>query len=184
MQKRHSRKRIIFIDSLAYIGYMALAILLLQAMSLIIITILQYTIFNYIQTGSISDTGLISTATSYYAAPLNDIAPDQPDPLTIIGLWLLLAALLVFIFMYVGGNLSRIIHALLKRHKRHTLKYLFFVKFTIVGVSFVTILISAALIPAVNYLLPLNTLFAVACVAAFWLQHYLAGQFVTTSKTM
>ena len=162
------------LHSLASIGYVALMLLLLQALSLVVIVLLQYGVFNHLTVEETPKTGSLATAISWYTGPLSAAKPEEPNTILITLLWLSLGALMAVAFVYTSKNLSRLLHKLLRHYDRETARHLFIVKLTAAAGSFALILVAAMLLPAVQQILTLNTLLASVCIAGFWLQHYLA----------
>lgn len=182
MQKRHIRQQKI-LNIPAYAGYLILTILVLQAVSLIVISALQYGIFNHI---TITDTtttgGLITETTTSYTAAFTAIKPKEPNVFFIASLWTTLIATLVLLSILITNALSHIVHSLLKRRNKETIGNLFFVKLMSAIGAFVIILVAASLLPAVQHLLGINTVLTVSCVVFFWLQHYVSARSAQSIK--
>lgn len=155
----------------ARIGYTFLALLVLQVLSLAVITLLQHAIFDHIRPQTtVPDKG--DHLLYVYGAPLTSIQPDKEKAWIVASLWI---ALVIVVFLTVI-YLSNITSALLKRilrdlYGRLTLTNLFAAKFIVPGVSYIIISLLAMLLPAIYLILPINAVIALICLLCFGIQY-------------
>lgn len=173
----------ILIKSFAMVGYLSLATLLLQALSLIIIAILQYAVLNHIAIEKSSENISSSAIPYYYAIPFHQFKPETPNTLLTLVLWIALVITLAFIAAYV----SRLLSAAMRRISRSlyhkiNLQTLLTTKILIAGVAIGVISFVALLLPAVEYILPFNISLLAVCTVSFGLQHLLIKRYKVSFK--
>lgn len=173
-------------NALGGIGSILIGLLWLQALSLFTMTLLQLTIFNTKPTTKTEYP--IEDALSSYLTALTITRPDEPNLLVniiTIVLWILLIAVATILAIYAAKIASSIIKNItLNFYGRITLYTLLITKIVLILVAFATIAFSALILPAVEYILLLNLIFAGVSIAAFLLQHWLAKRHKTPIKQL
>lgn len=158
-------------DIIYRIGYLCITLLVLQAISLPIIALLQFTVFNHMEPayGGVDEANQIVHT---YGAPIITVQPDTGNWVVVSTLWIALSFVIALIVLYTSNVMS----ALLKKALRHwrgrvTVGNLFTTKFVLPGATYVFVSLFALLLPAVYLLLPVNALVALLALVCFWIQY-------------
>lgn len=174
------------VNNLARIGYLFSTILTLQALSLTTIAFLQYGILNHVPVESTPNSkGVLNETLSYYTAPLGQLKPKLSGSNILLNvlLWITFATVLTLISIYIAKISSTIAHAATRQiYGKATTQKLFIIKTLGIGIAFMLIAAMALLLPAVEYILPLNIALTLMGFVAFGLQHHFARQQKTPVK--
>lgn len=163
-------------------GYALIAVLWLQALSIAVIAALQYTLFNG-TSKNLSFT--IEDVLSLYLSTTTAAKPDNSNLFVTIVLWILLIGIVVILAVFVAKVASSIVKSLAQRLYGKVTSYnLLMTKIVSILLAIMIISFSALLLPAVEYILPLNLIFAGVGVVAFLLQHWLAKRHKTPVKQL
>ena len=167
----------------AYIAYLLAALLWLQSLSLITMTLLQSTVFN---NDPSKQTGFpIEEALSSYFTALPTIKSTESSVAITVMLWITLIVVVVILAVYVAMIASSITKKLTQiLYERITPYNLLITKVVGTLTAFAVIAFSALVLPAVEYILPLNLAFAGISIVAFLLQHWLAKRHKTPVKQL
>lgn len=172
----------------SHAGYATLGLLWLQALSLLVIAVLQYGVFNHISTDQNHDTTATISLESLFASytqPLHEARPQEPNTVLTVFLWTALTVIIVLISVYITKILSAIVHAITKKlYGKVTLHRLLIIKLLSACTAFFAVAGSALILPAIEDIMPLNILIVAVCLMTFIAQHTLAKHTKTPAKNI
>lgn len=182
MVKKYTSSPLIKI--LATVGYAILALLVLQALALIVMCTVQY----YVPHSQTSGAGNTSTVAQTSIIIGHEIATTLPNQSTItdrnfaadIAASTALLVVALLLVLYLAKIMSAAIYSLLRYTGTSTVKRLLTFKLSLAGSSFAVIVICALLLPDVMTILLLNTGLVIICLAAFLLEHSIIMRYKIT----
>lgn len=165
----------LLLRALARSGYALLALLSLQALALITMSILQYSFYNQtsnITTGNSSTIGAIDIIVHNIGTslPSRSTSSDQ-NVIATVAVAVLFLVIALLLALYLAKMMAGITYWLLRYSGKSTAKRLLVLKLTLAGNALIIIVIGALILPAVLPIVALNTCITILCLAAFLLEH-------------
>lgn len=148
---------------------------ILQVFAVVVVTILQYAIFDHIVIEKSSMAGDVTGVTlAPYTSAVEAAKPTEPNMVFIVGLWVALMVIVGFLAYYASKATANIVRALVVRYfGKATIEKLLVAKMVTPVVSFSIIAVSSLLLPAIAYIIPLNAILLALCLLCFGMQHVL-----------